>query len=185
MSRGLHADVVTEIAKSSINVAHLVKVTLGSIANPVIYYYTDSNQNIVESGNTYLANGFLLGLEETAESVVMSTNSIQIGVSSVNQTVIADILTNGYIDKEVTIKRAYLNADNNLVSANAVFVFYQGRIDGMSITDSNNQSTLTFNVANNFSAFLRIKSRRTTTNSQVEHYAGDKGFEFMTASNRY
>ena len=182
-SRGLHSDITTELAKSAYTSIHLVDLTLGTVATPVSYYYTDHTTDIVVGGNTYLANGFLLNFGSVKEDKKMSTGTMNLVLSAVNQTIISDVLTNGYIHRPVKIQRAYISSANVLVSANAVFTVYDGRIDGMSIQDSGTTSVISFKVANHWAFFQRIQGRRTTKNSMDEHFLGDLGFDWMQASN--
>ena len=182
-SRGLHSDITTELAKGAYTSIHLVDLTLGTVATPVSYYYTDHTTDIVVGGNTYLANGFLLNFGSVKEDKKMSTGTMNLILSAVNQTIISDVLTNGYIHRPVKIQRAYISSANVLVSANAVFTVYDGRIDGMSIQDSGTTSVISFKVANHWAFFQRIQGRRTTKNSMDEHFLGDLGFDWMQASN--
>ena len=182
-SRGLHSDITTELAKGAYTSIQLVKITLGTVNDPVIYYYTDHTINIDVSGDSYIANGFILNLGVVKEDKKMSTGTMNLVVSAVNQTIISDVLTNGYIHKAVTIKRAYLNSANALISSNAVFTIYAGRISGMSITDSKQKSVISFKVENHWAFFNRYQGRRTTRNSMEEHFPLDKGFDWMQITN--
>ena len=182
-SRGLHSDITTELAKGAYTSIHLVDLTLGTVATPVLYYYTDHTSDIVVGGNTYLASGFLQNFGAVKEDKKMTTGIMNLVLSAVNQTIISDVLTNGYIHRPVKIQRAYLTSANVLVSSNAVFTVYDGRIDGMSIQDSGTTSVVTFKVANHWAFFQRIQGRRTTKNSMDEHFKGDLGFDWMQPSN--
>ena len=182
-SRGLHSDITTELAKGAYFSIHLVDLTLGTVAVPVLYYYTDHTTDIVVGGNTYLASGFLLNMGAIKEDKKITTGIMNLVLSAVNQTIISDVLTNGYINRPVKIQRAYINSANVLVSTDAVFTVYDGRIDGMSIQDSGKTSVVTFKVANHWAFFQRIQGRRTTKNSMDEHFLGDLGFDWMQASN--
>ena len=182
-SRGLHSDITTELAKGAYTSIQLVKITLGTVASPVIYYYTDHTSDIDVSGDSYTANGFILSLGGVKEDKKMTTGTMNLSLSAVNQTIISDVLTNGYIHKAVTIKRAYLNSANALISSDAVFTIYDGRINGMSIKDTGKISIISFNVANHWAYFQRSQGRRTTKNSMAEHFPDDKGFDWMQSSN--
>ena len=183
MSRGLHSDITTELAKGSFTMAHLVSITLGTVASPNVYYYTDANNDLTESSNTYLANGFLLAMDPVTESSGMTLGTLNLTISAVDQTIVADVLTNGYIHKPVVVKQAFLNSANQLISANAVHTIYDGNIEGMSIKDSGS-SVIQFSVANHWAFFGRTTGRRTTEESQSQFYADDEGFKFMAVSNQ-
>lgn len=177
--RGLHSDITTELAKGSYSFAHLVTLSLNTT-----YYYTDAPNNISEGGNTFQANGFLGIMNSVTETSSITTGSFTLAISAVDQTIIQDILANGYIHKGVTIKRAFLDASNNLISSNAVFTVYSGNIEGMVITDTERNSVLNLQVANQWAFFARKAGRRTTVNSQNQFYADDIGFKWMAGVNK-
>ena len=184
-TRGLHSDITTELAKGSFTLAHLVTITLGTNASPTIYYYTDAIHDLTESGNVYLANGFLLGIGKVSESKGMNLGKLNLTISAVNQTIISEVLTNGYLNKKVTIKRGFLDSNNNLISSNAIYTIYEGKIEGMSILDSTSASEIQFSMTNQWSDFGKIAGRITTSDSQHQFYSPDVGFDFMASSNKF
>ena len=179
-TRGLHSDITTELAKGSFTMANLVTISLDTT-----YYYTDAVHDLTESGNVYLANGFLIGMGKVSESKSMNLGNLNLTISAVNQTIVSDILTNGYLHKKVTIKRAFLNSSNDLISANAVYTCYLGMIAGMSISDSTSTSEIQFSLTNQWTSFGRIAGRITTPDSQHQFYSPDVGFDFMASSNKF
>ena len=179
-TRGLHSDITTELAKGSFTMANLVTISLDTT-----YYYTDAVHDLTESGNVYLANGFLIGMGKVSESKSMNLGNLNLTISAVNQTIVSDILTNGYLHKKVTIKRAFLNSSNDLISANAVYTCYLGMIAGMSISDSTSTSEIQFSLTNQWTSFGRIAGRITTPDSQHQFYSPDVGFDYMASSNKF
>tara|TARA_B100000579_G_C22701556_1_gene790022 strand:+ start:442 stop:1059 length:618 start_codon:yes stop_codon:yes gene_type:complete len=176
MSRGLSTDVKNLLASGSFAMAHLVKLELNST-----YYYTDFATDIIDSGDTYYANGFLRGISPVSEKAKLGIGALQISLSAVNQTIVSDVLNNGHLHRQVTIKRAVLNSSNTLVGS---FTIYLGYIEKMSISDSNSSSTLNFSVANHWSDFNRINGRRTNNASQQHYFNGDKSFEFCSQAGK-
>jgi hypothetical protein len=184
MSRGLHSDITTELAKGKFTMVHLVALTLGTFASPSVYYYTDAPNDLTESGDTYLANGFLLGLGAISESQSMSVGNLNLTISGVNQTIISQVLNNGYLYKTVTIKRAFLDSSNDLISSNSVYTCYKGLIAGMQIADKKDSSIIQFTLNNHWSSFGKISGRMTTPDSQHQFYSPDYGFDRMASSNK-
>ena len=184
MSRGLHSDITTEVAKGKFTMVHLVALTLGTFASPSVYYYTDAPNDLTESGDTYLANGFLLGLGAISESQSMSVGNLNLTISGVNQTIISQVLNNGYLYKTVTIKRAFLDSSNDLISSNSVYTCYKGLIAGMQIADKKDSSIIQFTLNNHWSSFGKISGRMTTPDSQHQFYSPDYGFDRMASSNK-
>ena len=182
-SRGLHSDITTELAKGAYTNINLVDLTLGTNASPTTYYYTDHTSDIVVGGNTYLSNGFLISMSNVREDKVMSTGTLNLALSAVDQTIVSEVLTNGYLHKPVKIQRAFLNSANALISSDAVFTIYDGTIDVATIKDSGTSSTIELGIKNHWAFFKRIQGRRTTKNSMDEFFSGDQGFDFMQVSN--
>ena len=132
---------------------------------------------------TYLANGFILGLDGVKESSNINIGSITLGISSVNQSLISEVLNNGYLNKKVTIKRIFLDSDYLPVGGTSsyeynVFSVYSGRIDGMSIKESGDDSVMELSVANHWSDFNRDHGRQTNNTSQQHHFPLDMSMEF-------
>ena len=136
------------------------------------------------TGNfTYLANSFILGLDSIKESSNINTGSITIGISSVNQALISDVLNNGHLNKKVTIKRIFLDSDYLPVGGTSestpnVFSVYSGKIDGMTIKESGEESVMELSVANHWVDFNRDNGRQTNNTSQQHHFPLDMSMEF-------
>lgn len=177
MSRGLSSAIKTELAKGSFIMAHLVKLEFNTT-----YYYTDFSSDIVDGSDTYSATGYLLGIGSVSENARMSIGSLDLTVSGVNQTLIADILNNGHIHRKVTVKRAFINSSTNALIES--FSIYTGRIESMEIVDSGKTSELNFSVANHWGDFARLSGRRTNSGSQNLFFPNDKGLDFITHSNK-
>ena len=117
-----------------------------------------------------------------SETTQITIGSLDLSISGVNQTLISDLLNNGHIHRKVTIKRAFLNTDTlALIEA---FSIYTGRVDGMNIIDSDRDSQINLSIANHWADFARLSGRRTTSGSQNQFFPDDRGFDFITTSNR-
>ena len=180
MSRGLSSDINTQLASTSFVMAHLVKLEFNTT-----YYYTDFSSDIVDGSeepfNTYSANGFLQNMGSISESAGLTIGSLSLSLSGVNQTLISDILNNGHIHRQITIKRAFINASTNALIES--FSIYSGRVEGMDIADNDKTSMINFRVANHWGDFARLSGRRTNSGSQNQFFPNDKGFDFITQSN--
>ena len=175
-SRSLSSDVKTQLASGSFNMVHLVKLELNST-----YYYTDSNSDVVDGSDTYTANGFLQGLSAVTESSNINIGSTTLRISGVNQTIISDTLNNGHLHRAITIKRAILDDSDAVIDT---FEIYKGFVEGMSITDSGETSSVNFSVANHWADFERIEGRATNNSSQQNFFDSDLGFEFSDQVNK-
>ena len=178
MPRGLSSAVKTKLASGKFTMAHLVKLELNTT-----YKYTDYAVNIVDGSDTYVPNGFLHGIGAIAETATINIGSIDIAVSSATQTILSDVLTNGHLNRNVTIKRTILDTDDTVVTS-GTFQIYAGYIEGMSITDRQGDSIINFAVANHWADFQRIEGRRTNDSSQQHIFDGDKAFEFTSQAGK-
>ena len=178
MPRGLSSAVKTKLASGKFTMAHLVKLELNTT-----YKYTDYAVNIVDGSDTYVPNGFLHGIGAIAETASINIGSIDIAVSSATQTILSDVLTNGHLNRNVTIKRTILDTDDTVVTS-GTFQIYAGYIEGMSITDRQGDSIINFAVANHWADFQRIEGRRTNDSSQQHFFDGDKAFEFTSQAGK-
>ena len=131
----------------------------------------------------HVPNGFLRGIGALSESSSINIGSIDITVSSATQTILSDVLNNGHLNRSVTIKRAILDTDDTVVTS-GTFQIYAGYIEGMSITDTQGDSVITFAVANHWSDFMRFEGRRTNDSSQQHFFNGDKAFEFTSQAGK-
>ena len=130
---------------------------------------------------TYLTNGFLLGLDGVKESSNLNIGSLTIGISAVNQSLISDVLNNGHLNKKVIIKRIFLDSNTYEPiggASSTIFSIYSGRIEGMNIRDSDEDSVMELSVANHWADFERDNGRQTNNTSQQHHFPLDMSMEF-------
>lgn len=171
MARSLNASVVTEIAKDSVTMCHLLYMGLSTAQ-----YMTDAAFDIDYSSNTYTSSSYLLSMGTVEESSDVRIGSISIDLSSVSQAFTSIFLTYPYIGKQVIIRRAFLDSTGSIIGDPVVI--YDGRIDGFDMNESQTESTISVSVASHWSDFEKKAGRYTNTNSQELFFTGDKGFEF-------
>ena len=88
MARSLNASVLTEIAKDSVKMCHLVYMGLSTAQ-----YMTDAAFDIDYSSNTYTSSSYLLSMGTVEESSDVRIGSISIDLSSVSQAFTSIFLT--------------------------------------------------------------------------------------------
>jgi len=175
VSRGIHADVITELAKDGFNMAHLVSIDFSTTI-----YLTDYAYDLAYNGNSYGSSSHLLSMSQVNETADAQIGTFIINLSGVEQSFIATLLSENYIDREVVISRAILTATGTIIGT--PIPLYNGRIDGFSIKDDNKTSQINLSTASHWSDFEKESGRRTNHNSQQIHFAGDKGFEFASSA---
>ena len=171
MSRSLHTDVQTEIAKDGMNVCHLLEIHLTSTS-----YLTDAGQDISYNSNTYVASSHYLNVETVKETSEVTVGTTKLRMSGVEQSFISAFLTNGYVARQIRVLRAFLDANNNIIGTPVLI--YDGRIHGYAVKDSDKDSIMEIDVASHWSDFEKKSGRATNSNSQGLHFTGDKGFDF-------
>ena len=171
MSRDINSSVVTEIAKDSVRMCHLLEVHFSSVV-----YYTDAPQDISYSANTYLSTGHILQVQTIQETSDIRVGSAKIKLSGVDQTFVSLLLAGGYIGRQVRVLRAFLDSSNAIVGVPVLI--YDGRIDGHEIRDSNTTSEVDLSVASHWADFEKKSGRMTNSNSQKIFFSSDKGFDF-------
>ena len=72
MARGLHSDVLTELATDDLTLCDLLQFQIGSTT----YYKTTAYHDIVYDGNTYTADGSIIGIPSLVETNSISTSKI-------------------------------------------------------------------------------------------------------------
>ena len=175
MSRGIHADVITELAKDAFNMAHLVTIDFSTTV-----FLTDYAHDITYGGNEYSSSSHLLALSQVNETSESKVGSFTINLSSVEQTFVSLLLGENYIDREVTISRVILDSTGAIIGT--PIPLYNGRIDGFAIKDDDNSSQINLSTASHWSDFEKESGRRTNHNGQQIYFAGDKGFEFASSA---
>lgn len=171
MARSLNASVVTEIAKDSVTMCHLLYMGLSTAQ-----YMTDAAFDITYDSNTYTSSNYLLTMGSIDEASEVRVGSVSIELSSVGQAFTSIFLTYPYIGKQVIIRRAFLDSTGSIIGDPVVI--YDGRIDGFDMNESQTESTISVSVASHWSDFEKKAGRYTNTNSQELFFSGDKGFEF-------
>jgi len=171
VSRTIHADTITELAKDSFQMAHLLKL---DFSTPV--YVTECPMDLTYGGITYNSSSALRGISSVTETSEVQVGSVSVSLSGVNQAYISILLGQGYIDRQLTIQRVLLGANYSVIGL--PIMIYDGRIQSFSITDTTSTSTLVITASSHWADFQKKSGRRTNHNSQQMHFPGDKGFEF-------
>jgi len=171
MSRSIHASVVTELAKDSVRICHMMEIHLSSTS-----FLTDAGQDIVYGGNTYVASSHFLDVSTVKEDSEVRVGTSKIKLSGVEQSFISALLSSAYISKQLIVYRAYLDANNGVIGSPVLI--HDGRISEYEIIDTEETSTVELGVASHWSDFEKKSGRHTNSNSQSLFFSGDKGFDF-------
>lgn len=180
-NRGASAGFISEITSQKSAPCYLVDVWLdnGTVS------MTDAWVGISYDGRTYTANGHFLGFTGLSEHFDMTIPSVSLSISAVDQVWIARVLSQPYIDRRVTIFKAFLDYTSLALISSPVLIF-DGRMDTMNIQDDPESGTCSVNgsASSQWSDFQRTPGRHTNDAEQQVFYPGDRGFEFAAQLNK-
>ena len=139
--------------------------------------------------DTFKAAGGLLGISEITENAVFSIDKINVTIAGIvplgddTDPIMVEAQSLEYIDKPVTIYRAFLRNDNTQPVGTMVeyqIVAFAGFIDALSITqDSSGDTTqVSIDITSHWSDFDRVSTRYTNNTSQQEYFPSDQGMEY-------
>ena len=167
------------VARETIQYFDCVAINIDGSHN---YYFTQAPFNLTLSDtNTYQAAGGLLQIGEYIDNASFSIEQLEIQLAGIvtlptGETVLKTIQDLEYIDKPVTIYRAFM--DGYTVAHEVVL--YKGYINNVNaaLSDGGDSTTAAISTASHWTDFDRISTRFTNTNSQQNIHSGDEGFSF-------
>lgn len=138
---------------------------------------------------TFKAAGGLLGISEITENAVFSIDKINITVAGIvplnpgDDPIMVEAQTLEYIDKPVTIYRAFLRNDDTKPFGSLIeyqITAFKGYIDAMAVTQNSSGDTTQVNIdiSSHWTDFNRVTTRYTNNTSQKEYFPSDAGFEY-------
>jgi hypothetical protein len=173
------AGVLSAIVAGQVQTCHLVEMFLSSGTVRL----TDFARTVSYGGNDFLPAGHLLALSEIVESAQVIVSEASVTLSGVDQTFIAALLGETYLDRRLVIYRAFLDANSAVSYARAVF---DGRMDAPTIQEDPlaNSCTVTVTATNYWADFERRPGRHTNYEETQLYFPGDKFFEFTAEGNK-
>lgn len=121
--RTLDSAVSTVIAGQDIWPVRLLDIQIGDTVNRICDHYS----NLTFSGNTYLGNGNLLTITTVPDTTSANLDSVEIGLSVIDESFRADILDADSIGGEVKVYRGFLSTTTGNLVANPTLL-YEGII---------------------------------------------------------
>ena len=167
-------DIKDQLDSDSFSYCHLIKMDLNGLS----VHLTEAQFDIEYKGVDYLGNGLLLDVSSIRETSEIRVNSVNIEFTAADQTMLALLLNNSQISREVLIYRAYLDDENDIISEPTLLTW--GNITGFSTNTSMSDSIISLTFAGPFADWERINGRVTTAASQNRFYPNDKGMEYAT-----
>ena len=179
--RGLSAAALTQINAAQNAPFHLFEAYFDSGTA----YATDAARDVAWGGHTYLANGNLLGFSGVQESADLQVTEAQVQLSGVDQTWVALVLAENYIDRRIVIYKAFLDTatDALIVDPGAIF---DGRMDSPTIEEDpgSGKCTVTLTATSHWVDFERRPGRHTNLAEQKSFFPTDTAFRYVTEQTR-
>lgn len=145
------------------------------------YYYTQAPYDLTINSQTYTAAGGLLSISEYVDNANFSIDKLSIGLAGIvdmqgELSVLETIQTLQYIDKPVTIYRAFM--EEHKVAH--TIVLFKGYINGINaVFNTEGESTqASLDITSHWSDFDRVSTRYTNSKSQQEFFPADLGFDY-------
>lgn len=169
--RGASSAVLNEWAKSVCISVHLLELEFGSMV-----YMTDAGGDIDWNNNTYVASKFL-NFSEISETSELLVNRCSVGLSGVDQSVVALLLQETYFNRRMRIRTAMLN-ENLLVIQSPVLVF-DGRMSNPTVVvdPDSGQVSCSVDGVSRWADFERTNGRHSNHTEQLAHFPTDLGFK--------
>lgn len=178
--RGASAAALSAMGQAATGVCHLLELYLDTETVRV----TDAWRPVSYGGNTYTALGEWVSFEPIRESTQVEVSSVRVQLSGVDQAMPARILSNDYIDRQLVIRKAFLDANEGLVVD--PIPLFDGRCDAPRLVENPdaNTSIVEIEAASQWSDFDRRPGRHTNHAEQQVWFPGDLGFEYVSEVNR-
>jgi len=174
MSRGLSSTITTALASNGFRLATLVTINVGTS----VYYLTDYGVDLTDTNSQVYQDGAnVIEIADVTETGALKVNSFELVLTGANQAFISAFLQNDYIDKQVLVRRALVDANDTVDDS---FLFFDGRIVSFQIEDTERESNISLSIASHWADFEKIKNRRTNLNSQQVYFPNDIGFEYAS-----
>lgn len=155
---------------------HLIRMEL---ANNTVLRFTEAGFDINWNGETFNANGLLLGVDAPNFTTELRIGEISLSFTAADQSIVALMLGANQVNRPVYIYRAYLTPFGQVIPDPILLHAWLINADP-DIVDDTDGSTCTTRMASEWADFEAPRGRRTTNNSQIRYYPQDKGLEYAT-----
>ena len=173
--RPLSGDLRNELEQERLTVVHLLEVDFEPIVR-----LTDGPVDIAWDGRTWTASQFL-SFSSIAETADLLANVCTVGLSGVDQSVLAILLQERYLRRRAKIYLAALDGSLQVVGDAALML--DGRMDRPVLNVDPDAGTVTaaVDVVSIWSDLNRKNGRHTNDTEQRLRYPGDRGFEAVVS----
>lgn len=177
MPRTVNASTITALQSDAVRFCHLIEVNFDTVL-----HLTDNNFDITYDGDTYDAASHLLTIDQTQETQDLRVGSLNIDISGVDQSYLSIFLNQEYINRQVKMWIAILDASGSIIGD--PIKTFDGQIVGYSLQESRETCAINMKVASHWADFERTTGRLSNNTSQQQYFSGDTGFRFAAKISR-
>jgi hypothetical protein len=174
MSRAINASTKAAFATNGFRLATLIRIEFATTV-----YLTDYGNDLTVAGlGTFVNSPHFIEISGIKETGALRVNTLNFQLSGVEQSYVSIFLQQDYMDRRFRVWRAVVDENDSVVGD--PFLYFDGRIVGFDIEDTERDSIVNVEVASHWRDFEKIVNRKTNHNSQQVHFDGDMGFEFAS-----
>lgn len=141
-------------------------------------FLTTAGCNVPWDGHIWRSNGFLLETDGYQRVDELRAKDADIGLTGVDQSIAAILLTTPQVNRQVTIYSAWLNPSGGVVPDPFIRDIYF--IDDMTIEQGTKDAVVMLGLSGEWADFEIKKGIRTTDASLRELHSGDRLFQYST-----
>ena len=172
MSRGLATDLLTELAKKSVNICGLVEMYFDSGS---VFLWTGYG-NKTYGSTTYVGTGALMGIGGIKDTAQTRSDSFQITLSGIPTTYTSLALSEHFQGRKFKFFITSIKSDGTLATP---FCAFRGQMDTMILSDSKDTCSIVLNVENRFNRLFTPDVQRYTDQDQRINYPDDGFFKYV------
>jgi len=182
--RGASAAVLTEMGAAKNSPFHLLEGYFDSAT----VYFTDWNHTVVWNGNTYQQGGHFLSFDGIQETADLQVTEAHVTLSGIDQTMVAKVIQENYIDRRLVIYQAFMTAADAVVVD--PFPIFDGRMDAPVVSEDPGtetgagQCSVVITATSHWVDFERKPGRHTNDAEQQIFFPGDLGFVYASEASR-
>ncbi len=163
---------------AAVEASHVEPVLLVKLEFSVPVYAHSGYGTITYDGDIYLGVGDLGNVTEATESEVLTPGSINLELSGINARLLAESLNAGNFGDLVTIYEGYRQDDGTLVDD--PWILWSGFLEVPSSAQGEEGGVVRLTCQHDIAVLDKKDGGRFTDEDQVQRYAGDRFFEFVT-----
>lgn len=186
MSNNISSTILTQLANETSHwLVDFVEIKMSDTDSTKQLRLSSHYTDLVVGGETYVAAGQLMSIGSTTDNIEATDDSLSIGLSGIDSSVTAAVLSSKVPGSEINIYRGFFNEDTGLLYDNAPYLVWSGIASSYSITDTfdiDNTDAVSIQVEGK-SLLSSIMDRQSGVYTSVSSYqtitSSDKSMEFV------